>query len=153
MINSSASTSSTVTTISYEGYTNSPDHATNSAASTSAPVPSNSSDSTLKAALPPFTSSPATSTSSPATSTSSSASTCNSSPTSTQSPGTKYRTLYTRQRKRVQRLRQALNMKKKRMVNRKTALEALHTMLPERIVNFIDSQIELHQRKNVTHLR
>ena len=53
-----------------------------------------------------------------------------------------------KQRKRLQRLRQALNMKKKQNVSRKTALDALRTMLPERIVKFIDVQIDLHSKKN-----
>ena len=53
-----------------------------------------------------------------------------------------------KQCKRVQRLRQALNMKKKQKqqqnVSRKTVLDALRTMLPERMVKFIDLQIDLH---------
>ena len=57
-----------------------------------------------------------------------------------------------KQRKRLQRLRQALNMKKQQQqqqnVSRKTALDALRTMLPERIVKFIDAQIDLHSKKN-----
>ena len=53
-----------------------------------------------------------------------------------------------KQRKRLQRLRQALNMKKKQQnVSRKTALDALRTMLPERIVKFIDVQIDLLSKK------
>ena len=43
-------------------------------------------------------------------------------------------------------------MKKKRQqqqnISRKIALDALRTMLPERMVNFIDSQIDLHMKKN-----
>lgn len=55
-----------------------------------------------------------------------------------------------RQRKRIQRLRNALNMKKKKSnnINKHTALEALQTMLPENIVTFISLQIDLHQKKN-----
>ena len=49
-----------------------------------------------------------------------------------------------KQRKRVQHLRQALNMKKQQNVSRKTVLDALRTMLPERMVKFIDLQIDLH---------
>jgi hypothetical protein len=64
----------------------------------------------------------------------------------------RYQAHMAKQRKRLQRLRQALNMKKKQQqqqnVSRKTALEALRTMLPERIVTFIDAQIDLHSKKN-----
>ena len=53
-----------------------------------------------------------------------------------------------KQRKRVQRLRQALNMKKKQKqqqnVSRKTVLDALRIMLPERMIKFIDLHIDLH---------
>ena len=68
--------------------------------------------------------------------------------TKTTSPTKKYRTLLARQRKRVQRLRQALNKKKKRDISRKAALEVLQTVLPERIVKFIEVQMHLHTRKN-----
>ncbi len=64
----------------------------------------------------------------------------------------RYQAHMAKQRKRLQRLRQALNMKKKQQqqqnVSRKTALDALRTMLPERIVKFIDAQIDLHSKKN-----
>ena len=56
--------------------------------------------------------------------------------------------LYNRQRKRIQRLRKALNMMKKRSVSKSIALETLRTMLPERIVKFIESQIDLHAKKS-----
>ena len=59
-----------------------------------------------------------------------------------------YQAHMAKQCKRLQRLRQALNMKKKQNVSRKTALDALRTMLPERIVKFIDVQIDLHSKKN-----
>ena len=55
----------------------------------------------------------------------------------------KYRKLLQRERKRVQRLRQALNFKKKQRVDRKIALNALRTLLPERTVKFIEAQIAL----------
>lgn len=61
-----------------------------------------------------------------------------------------YQAHMAKQRKKLQRLRQALNMKKKQQqqnVSRKTALDALRTMLPERIVKFIDVQIDLHSKK------
>ena len=55
-----------------------------------------------------------------------------------------------RQKKRIQRLRNALNMKKKKSnnIDKHTALEALHTMLPENVVTFIALQIDLHHKKN-----
>ena len=59
-----------------------------------------------------------------------------------------YRAHMAKQRKRIQGLRQALNMKKKQQnVSRKSALDALRTMLPERMVKFIDVQIDLHSKK------
>ena len=64
-------------------------------------------------------------------------------------PSEKYqKVVIARQRKRLQRLRQALNMKKKHNVTNKTALEALRTILPDRIVNFINVQVQLHSKKN-----
>ena len=60
----------------------------------------------------------------------------------------KFKKLYARQRKRVQRLRQALNMKKKKDVKKQVALDALRTLLPERVVKFIESQIDLHAKKS-----
>ena len=63
-----------------------------------------------------------------------------------------YQAHMAKQCKRVQRLRQALNMKKKQKqqqnVSRKTVLDvvsvALRAMLSERMVKFIDLQIDLH---------
>lgn len=54
-----------------------------------------------------------------------------------------------RQKKQLQRLRQALNMKKKNSnTDRATALDALRTMLPERMVKFIALQIDIEKKKN-----
>ena len=54
-----------------------------------------------------------------------------------------------KQRKRIQGLRQALNMKKKQQnVRRKSALDALRTMLPERRVNLLMSKSTCIQKKN-----
>ena len=55
-----------------------------------------------------------------------------------------------RQKKRIQRLRKALNMKKKKSSNidKHTILEALETMLPQNVASFIALQIDLHQKKN-----
>ena len=51
-----------------------------------------------------------------------------------------------RERKRVQRLRKALNMKKKQKLDKKMALDELRTMLPENTVKYAEARIEL-QRK------
>ncbi|CAB4034359.1 Transposable element P transposase [Paramuricea clavata] len=58
--------------------------------------------------------------------------------------------VYARQKKRIQRLRKAINMKKKKSnnIDKHTILEALQTMLPENIVTFISLQIDLHKKKN-----
>ena len=68
--------------------------------------------------------------------------------TTSTSPSKKYRILLARQRKRVQRLRQTVNRKKKRDMNRKAALEVLETVLPKRMIKFIEGQIQLHTRKS-----
>ncbi len=39
-------------------------------------------------------------------------------------------------------------MKKKKDVKKQVALDALRTLLPERIVKFIESQIDLHAKKS-----
>ena len=60
-----------------------------------------------------------------------------------------YKLKIARQQKQMQRLRKVLNMKKKnRAIDKATTLEALRTMLPEKIVNFIAVQIDLHGKKN-----
>ena len=41
-----------------------------------------------------------------------------------------------------------MNMKKKRKVDKSTALESLRTMLPESTVQFISWQIDLLKKKN-----
>lgn len=54
-----------------------------------------------------------------------------------------------RQKKQLQRLRQALNSKKKKKnIDKKTAIDALKTILPENVVNFIGHQIDLNKKKN-----
>ena len=76
--------------------------------------------------------------------------------TAQQDKTTQIQKLYARQRKRVQGLQQALNMKKKRQHTKDVTLEALRTMLPERIVNFIALQLLCmaeKTRENVTHLK
>ncbi|CAB4002972.1 Transposable element P transposase, partial [Paramuricea clavata] len=62
----------------------------------------------------------------------------------------KVKKVYARQKKRIQRLRKALNMKKKKSnnIDKHTILEALQTMLPENIVTLISLQIDLHKKKN-----
>lgn len=53
-----------------------------------------------------------------------------------------------KQRKQIQRLRQALNMKKRRKFDKNTTLESLRTMLPESNVQFISWQVDLNKKKN-----
>jgi transposase-like protein len=54
-----------------------------------------------------------------------------------------------RQKKQLQRLRRAVNMKKKnKHEDKDTVLDALRTMLPEHLVKFISNQIDQHRRKN-----
>ena len=51
-------------------------------------------------------------------------------------------------RKQIQRLHQAMNMKKKRKADKSTTLESLSTILPESTVQFISWQIDLLKKKN-----
>ena len=53
------------------------------------------------------------------------------------------------QKKRIERLCNALNMKKKKSnnIDKHIAVEALYTMLPENVVTFIALQIDLHHKK------
>ena len=54
------------------------------------------------------------------------------------------------QRKRLKRLRQSLNAKQKRKpakIQKDEVMTMLKGMLPEYIINFIDSQIDLHRKK------
>lgn len=54
-----------------------------------------------------------------------------------------------RQKKQLQRLRQALNMKKKkRPIEKPAVLDALRTMLLESTVKFIAQQVNLNKKKN-----
>ena len=60
-----------------------------------------------------------------------------------------YKMKIQRQKKQLQRLRQALNMKKKkRPIAKPAVLDALRTMLPESTVKFIAQQINLSKKKN-----
>ena len=59
----------------------------------------------------------------------------------------KYKILYARQRKRVQRLRQALNAKKKKSVQKQVALDALKTLLPQKWYSLERAKLTAMQRK------
>jgi hypothetical protein len=50
-------------------------------------------------------------------------------------------------------MRQAANMKKKshQSIDKRTAMETIRTMLPEKIANFVEMQIELHTKANDVH--
>jgi uncharacterized protein YdiU (UPF0061 family) len=67
-------------------------------------------------------------------------------PKNAETTAEQFKKLYARQR--VQRLRQALNLKRKNDVRKEVALDALKMLLPKRIVKFIESQIDLHAKKS-----